>query len=496
MISQEITTNKDMNSNLLGAAIAVSEDGPAQPAIVTRPFGAVTCLALSDIISVLVAIMVAGAIRDHVVDTPAASVSGVLLPALVLVCCSFTAAGLYRCVSVNPVEEIRLSSFATTLSFLGLWSGTFMLHDLSQSRLIYVLAYLFALIVVPAMRLGIRNTFAHNSWWGCSVVILGCGSTAKLLLTKLKQNPALGLKPLAILDDDPAEYSAFGDSLIYGPLSHCLELASRHSIPYGIICMPELSRDELLYLLDRYGRCFGHVLVIPNLVGITSLGVSARELDGIVGLEVRQELLRKTSQLCKRALDLSITMLLAPLISLTIALAAVLIKVEDGGPVFYGNLRVGKDGKVFRAWKLRSMLPDSQEVLRLYLDANPQERLRWCETQKLRNDPRLTRIGRYIRKSSIDELPQFWNVMRGEMSVVGPRPILSNQIEMYGDGFRLYKQVRPGITGLWQVSGRNELPFSERVKLDQYVIQNWSVWLDIYIMARTFGVVLTAKGAY
>jgi lipopolysaccharide/colanic/teichoic acid biosynthesis glycosyltransferase len=157
---------------------------------------------------------------------------------------------------------------------------------------------------------------------------------------------------------------------------------------------------------------------------------------------------------------------------------------------------VGLGGRNFKAWKIRSMVHNGDCVLHDYLQKHPDERRHWNDTQKLRRDPRITRIGRILRKTSIDEIPQFWNVLVGEMSVVGPRPIQENQVLMYGPSFSLYKQVRPGITGLWQVSGRNHLPFSERVNLDKYVIQNWSVWLDIYVLALTARVVITAEGAY
>jgi Undecaprenyl-phosphate galactose phosphotransferase WbaP len=229
---------------------------------------------------------------------------------------------------------------------------------------------------------------------------------------------------------------------------------------------------------------------------MASLGITARELDGIVGLEVKQQLLRPTSKLAKRALDLTIALLAAPLVLPLVALFALLIKLQDAGPAFYANERLGYGAKKFKAWKLRSMVMNGDHVLHKHLEKNPAERAHWQATQKLKHDPRITRIGRFIRKTSIDELPQLWNVFIGEMSVVGPRPILENQVEMYGSSFSLYKQVRPGITGLWQVSGRNHLSFAERVTLDKYVIQNWSVWLDIYILARTFGALLTAHGAY
>jgi lipopolysaccharide/colanic/teichoic acid biosynthesis glycosyltransferase len=142
------------------------------------------------------------------------------------------------------------------------------------------------------------------------------------------------------------------------------------------------------------------------------------------------------------------------------------------------------------------MKMDADALLHHYLAAHPGEAARWALTQKLPDDPRITRVGRFIRKTSIDELPQFWNILAGQMSVVGPRPVLESQVHMYGPSFELYKLVRPGITGLWQVSGRNDLTFGDRARLDKYVIQNWSVWLDLYILIRTAGVVLTGKGAY
>jgi Undecaprenyl-phosphate galactose phosphotransferase WbaP len=229
---------------------------------------------------------------------------------------------------------------------------------------------------------------------------------------------------------------------------------------------------------------------------MTSLGINARDVGGIIGIEVPRNLLRPSSRLMKRALDLAMVIASAPFVLLLLAICAVLIKLE-GGPVLYANERMGYRGKKFKAWKLRSMVINGDEVLHRYLARHPEEQLQWDTTQKLQRDPRLTRIGKFIRKTSIDELPQLWNVLVGEMSIVGPRPMLESQTEMYGSQeFELYKQVRPGITGLWQISGRNHLSFAERVKLDKYVIQNWSVWLDLYILARTVTVVLTAKGAY
>jgi Undecaprenyl-phosphate galactose phosphotransferase WbaP len=260
--------------------------------------------------------------------------------------------------------------------------------------------------------------------------------------------------------------------------------------------MPSLSRNELLRLLDRYGQCFGHVMVIPDLIGMSSIGIRVREMRGIIGLEVTRQLLRPSAKIAKRLLDLATAAILVPVTAPLILAFALLIKLESPGPILYANERIGLGGRKFKAWKLRTMVVTGDQVLREYFEKHPLEQFSFLRNQKLRNDPRITKIGRILRKTSIDELPQLWNVFKGEMSVVGPRPFLENQIEMYGRSFELYKLVRPGITGLWQVSGRNKLPFSERVLLDAYCIQNWSVWMDIYILARTFGVVLTGRGAY
>jgi Undecaprenyl-phosphate galactose phosphotransferase WbaP len=405
-------------------------------------------------------------------------------------------AGLYPGVGMNPVEELRRCSLSLALSFAAIWSATFVLHDLAPSRLVYGLAFLISATLVPVFRSLVRRLFCRRSWWGSQVAILGLGTSGSMLFKTLVKNPQIGLKPIAVLDDNPAHYRDVDSSLIRGPLSRCLEITVKHKISYGIICMPSLSRDEMLRLLDLYGACFSHVLVIPNLIGMTSLGICAREIGGIVGLEVTRQLLRPSAQFIKRTLDLVSVLVAAPVVGAIVAIAAALIKLDSRGPVFYGNERMGVGGKKFKVWKLRSMKVDGDAILARHLADNPAEAAEWTVTQKLKRDPRITRVGWLIRKTSIDELPQLWNVLVGEMSLVGPRPLLENQVALYGESFGLYKQVRPGITGLWQVSGRNELAFHERVKLDKYVIQNWSVWLDLYILARTLAVVLTARGAY
>jgi Undecaprenyl-phosphate galactose phosphotransferase WbaP len=208
-------------------------------------------------------------------------------------------------------------------------------------------------------------------------------------------------------------------------------------------------------------------------------------------------LLLPLPRLLKDVMDLSIV-IIGGLLSLPlIALIALLIKISSPGPVIYGQQRIGFRGSRFRAWKFRTMVRDADKVLDKYLAANPRLREEWEKNHKLQNDPRVTtKIGRWLRRTSLDELPQLWNVLLGEMSLVGPRPIVKAEISKYGESFDLYTKVLPGITGLWQISGRNNTTYAERVRLDSYYVRNWSPWMDLYILARTFKVVLRGEGAY
>lgn len=174
---------------------------------------------------------------------------------------------------------------------------------------------------------------------------------------------------------------------------------------------------------------------------------------------------------------------------------ALCVKLSSPGPVFYRSWRLGRNGKKIGVWKFRTMYADADARLEKLLASNPALKKEWQENFKLKEDPRITPIGNFLRKTSLDELPQFWNVLTGEMSIIGPRPIVESEIVYYGKTYEIRKRVKPGITGLWQVSGRNDTEYSYRVMLDSYYIINWSIWLDYYIFFKTILIVLLRKGA-
>jgi len=237
-------------------------------------------------------------------------------------------------------------------------------------------------------------------------------------------------------------------------------------------------------------------MIIHSSAALYSLTVDARQLAGCLAVEVRRDLLLSLPRITKRAIDLFLISLAAPVVALTVLLVGMLVKLESPGPVFYGQRRIGRNHSTFRIWKIRTMQVNADELLQNALAKDGALREEWLSSRKLRHDPRITRVGRFLRKTSLDELPQVWNVVRGEMSLVGPRPIVEDEIANYGPNFSLYCRVTPGLTGLWQVSGRNTVSCRDRVRLDSYYVRNWSPWLDLNILARTARVVLTGQGAY
>lgn len=202
------------------------------------------------------------------------------------------------------------------------------------------------------------------------------------------------------------------------------------------------------------------------------------------------------SALSKRSFDLTFAVSMLLVLLPLFVIVAVAVKLSDGGPVFYRHRRVGRDGRLFGCLKFRTMRQDSQAALEAHLARDPAARQEWLETRKIKNDPRITSVGGVLRKTSLDELPQLLNILSGQMSVVGPRPIVPDEIAMYGSDAQHYLAVQPGLTGAWQVSGRNDTSYAERVRLDSDYVRNWSFATDLFIVARTVPAVFMSRGSY
>lgn len=411
---------------------------------------------------------------------------------------AFAMLGLYRTVALHPVAEIRGIFHGATLTVLFLGTLTFFQRDAeAYSRAVLLVSWVMIMAAVWAARVAVRDVLARTEWWGERAVILGAGRAGLSVADTLARRRENGLRVMAILDDDEARLERVrGRAPITAPFNAAAVLADQMGARYAIIAMPNIHGAELTEIIERHASRFHHVFIIPNLFGVSSLDVDARDLGGVLGVKVSHRLLHRTPQWFKRTFDLVAAgagvVLLAPLI----AAAWLLVRLTSRGPGFYGHTRIGRAGEPFVAWKFRTMVEDSDDLLQQYLEQHPEQRSAWERDRKLKDDPRTTWAGRLLRRTSLDELPQLWNVLRGEMSLVGPRPIVPEEVEKYGSRYALYQKVRPGLTGMWQVSGRNNTTYRERVQFDEYYVRNWSVWLDVYILTRTIKVVMTGEGAY
>jgi lipopolysaccharide/colanic/teichoic acid biosynthesis glycosyltransferase len=281
---------------------------------------------------------------------------------------------------------------------------------------------------------------------------------------------------------------------VVGDLSLAPVLAQRLKIPYAVVAMPGVDSVKLLQIVERIGGKFSHLLIIPDLFGFATMGVPAKSLGGVLGVEVRQQLLLPGPRLAKRVMDVALTSVGAFFVFPFLVLIALLIKLDSKGPIFYTQKRLGRDGEHFKAYKFRTMHGDGEARLKAILDADPQLRAEYEIYHKLRKDPRVTRIGRFLRKFSLDEFPQLLNVILGDMSLVGPRPYIERELtEMQGQE-KIILRAPPGMTGMWQVSDRNATSFAQRCQIDVYYVRNWSPWLDMHILAKTFGVVIKGSG--
>ncbi|MFZ4615367.1 MAG: undecaprenyl-phosphate galactose phosphotransferase WbaP [Rectinemataceae bacterium] len=416
------------------------------------------------------------------------------IPAFSLV---FALVQLYPGDDHSHPEELRRFALASMFAHMGIIVSRAILQStLDAYSMAFALSLVVSIVFFPTGRGTVRRLLMKQPWWGVPVVVFGASDTGRLLVDRLLRHPWLAIRPVAFLDDNPdLEDSYQGIPIIYGT-TNGPRLALECGIDRAIVAMPGVNRSVVANIVSDNVRAFKRYTFIPDYFGMTNMWVNVRDFDGIMGLEIDQKLLGTLNQGLKRLLDVVIVILGGIIIIPFFLVIALFIKIDSPGPVFYGHHRLGRNGVPFKAWKFRSMVRNSREVLEELLVRDPEACAEWEGNFKLRDDPRITRMGRFLRKTSLDEFPQIWNVLIGQMSLVGPRPIIEAEIDKYGHNYSLFSSVKPGMSGLWQVSGRSDLDYDERVALDIYYIQSWSIWLDLYILLKTFGVVVVGMGAY
>lgn len=360
----------------------------------------------------------------------------------------------------------------------------------------WVISWSMVLLSLILMRAVTRRMLKRLKLWIRPTVIIGVGTNAADAALALKSQPELGLKVVGFVSNE--------DNLNDNPETqprlqkHQLEaLAGQIGVQWVIALEHSESeqREQWLRTLAQWGA--PDISVIPAMRGIPLHGTDISHFFSheVAMLRMRNNLRRWPARLTKRVFDTLLALVLLVLMCPVMFVIACLIR-RDGGPALFAHPRVGKSGKVFNCYKFRTMVVDAERQLELFLQTEPELRSQWENERKLKKDPRVNGFGNFLRTRSLDELPQLINVIRGEMSLVGPRPVVAAELPQYGDEIGYYLMVRPGMTGLWQVSGRSDLDFVKRVYLDTWYVKNWSLWYDQIILFKTITVVFFRAGAY
>lgn len=397
----------------------------------------------------------------------------------------FAYEGLYT-KRLTDWEERRRCLRGVIIGSLLLTIILFMVRLWIVSRLVVFLSTLFGMVLVPLFRTVLKRWFVRWQLFHQALVIVGSGETSRLLEAELSKHRTMGYRIVGRIEPQ-------------GPKEPVEAMLARVTIPPGslvVVLADCFTEPELRKIFNYAEQSFAEMMMLPSLSLLATSTAEVEQIGSLLVLKYRYNLLRPLNIWTKRILEFGLCLLLTIILLPVFALIAVLVKISSPGPVFFRQPRMGKDGRVFPCLKFRTMYRDAEEHLQEILKNNPAARQEWERYARITDDPRVTSIGRFLRRFSLDELPQLFNVLKGEMALVGPRPYLVSEVERVGEYLKTIVRVRPGLTGLWQVSGRAELPFRERIILDEYYIRNWSLWLDFTILVRTVKAVLTGKGAY
>lgn len=395
------------------------------------------------------------------------------------------------------IDEISRVGYATATGIALMMAITFFFRPLAFSRLLLVWALVFIVLFLSIARLVRRLILRLSYSKGRSVdrvLIVGCGEAGRSVMRTFLARPDLGYAPIGYLDDGAgANNIGLGRIPHLGTFYQLQQALRQHRNLHAVfIALPGGMHSQTLDLLRICQQHGVQARVVPDLFQLSLHHVEFNNMAGIPLLSVRDVGMNRSEQILKRAIDVGLVMLAAVPSIVLGSLVAIAIRLESPGPVFYRQDRVGRDGRHFRMIKFRSMIVDAENHKHALQQMNEAS----GPIFKIKNDPRLTRVGRFIRRLSLDELPQLWNILKGDMSFVGPRPPLPEEVQEYQPWHMRRLEVLGGLTGLWQVSGRSDLTFDEQCLLDIYYIENWSVAMDVRLILQTIPHMFYGRGAY
>lgn len=410
----------------------------------------------------------------------------------------YASSGLYQKRNLlGGFQEYALLFRATSIGIALIIITGFLEPDFILARAWLLLSWLFAFVLVGSARFTSRRLvykLRYHGYFLSPTVIIGANEEARSLAEQLVTWRTSGLHILGFVDDESRLGTAVHEKLqVIGTTGQLDELIRRYGIEEVVIATSALTRANMIDIFRRYGMDSRlNLRLSSGLFEIITTGLEVKEVAYVPLVRVNQVRLTGSDRLLKLLLDYCIALPAFIIILPMLALIGLVIKLDSPGPVFYRRRVVGLNGKIFNAYKFRTMHVNGDAIL----EQHPDLKEELARTHKLKKDPRVTRIGAYLRKYSLDELPQLLNVLRREMSLVGPRMITPEEMEEYAQWGTNLLTVMPGITGLWQVSGRSDISYAERVRLDMQYIRNWTIWLDLQLISQTPGAVLRARGAY
>ena len=368
----------------------------------------------------------------------------------------------------------------------------------STSRMFIGVFWILSFMMLLVFRYIVKKILEKYQLLQIPVLIIGAGKTAELLVQGIKNDAGMGYKIIGLLEDNKVEKGILENYPVLGKFSDTEQVIEKYNINHVFIAAPGLEQDKLTKLIYKVQPLVKSMGVIPNLIGVPTGGIEVESLfnEKLMLLRLKNNLARPVNRWIKTIFDYVLTITGTIVISPILIVIALWIYKDSPGPVIFKHRRIGKNGKEFNCYKFRSMCVDAKEKLEELLKTNPEAKAEWEKDFKLKNDPRITKSGAFLRKTSLDELPQIFNVLKGEMSLVGPRPIIKDEMVRYGEYINDYLMVKPGITGMWQVSGRSDTDYKQRVQLDSWYVRNWSIWLDAMLLWRTMKIVAQCKGAY
>lgn len=367
----------------------------------------------------------------------------------------------------------------------------------NTSRFFILLNGVFVFILVIFFRYIIKRFLCHFDVFKIPILIIGGGKTAEVLVKGIKDNYGEMYKIIGILEDYERN-EELKQYQVLGGFRDAERIIKERAINNVVIAAPGLAQNDIISLVNRVQPLVHNLSIVPNLIAIPMSGIKAERFfnEKIMLLRLKNNLASPLNRWIKYSFDFICTLIGTVIISPLLLLIATWIYFDSPGPVIFKHIRIGKNGKAFGCYKFRTMCMDADKKLAELLVNDAAVKAEWERDFKLKYDPRVTKIGKFLRKTSLDELPQIFNVIKGEMSLVGPRPVVEEELEKYGEYLDDYFMVRPGITGMWQVNGRSDTTYEERVHMDSWYVRNWSIWIDIMLLWRTVKSVIKCEGAY